>query len=92
MSGAIDCTLTVDHCRAEVDGRTYETRGRNAFYNLCRELEGAGFGLRGIQARASDGSPTISAPSIANAALWTVRENSNEGPKLVRWKPFGGVE
>ncbi len=86
MTRTIDCTLTPGVC--VVHEPTIAVHSKAAFYDACRRLAELGHGDAALQAHDERGRPTIRAASISDAAKWTVTEDRNSGPRMVRWMPF----
>ena len=60
---------------------------KGAAYDLCRKLLALGVeDGPGVVYR--DGKPALLISSIVEAAKWTILENENQGPRLVRWNAF----
>lgn len=86
MTRIIDCTLTPGTC--VVHEPAIAVHSKAAFYDACRRLAELGHGDAALQAHDEHGKPTIRAASISAAAKWTVTEDRNNGPRMVRWMPF----
>jgi hypothetical protein len=60
----------------------------NPVFEACRLLVDRGFTGPFEVWRTGRASPDMRIPDIEEAARWTVLENENVGPVIVRWRPW----
>jgi hypothetical protein len=70
------------------DGETIIHRDRLPEHNAARVLVARGLKGKLVFLDAKTGKERLIFDDIETAAKWTVLENKNQGPRLVRWKPF----
>jgi hypothetical protein len=76
------------HYMARFGGEVIVADSWNPVFGACRLLVDRGFTGRFEVWRTGKGHPDMLIPDIEEAARWTVLENENAGPVIVRWRPW----
>jgi hypothetical protein len=78
------------HYMARFGGEVIVADSWNPVFEACRLLVARGFTGPFEVWRAGRACPDLLIPDIEEAARWTVLENENVGPVIVRWRPWSG--